>query len=73
MKSSRWDKIRVHRFESIPHLSYLVNQSCCIAAQSGEAKKAEFLEAARRSVRNMKEAVRCFEDIDSEIKDVGFD
>ena len=41
--------------------------------QSGEVGKAEFMEVARRSVRNMKEAVRCFEDIDREIKDVGFD
>ena len=35
--------------------------------------KAEFMEAAKQSVRNMKEAVRCFEDIDKEIKEVGFD
>ena len=35
--------------------------------------KAEFIEVAKRSVRSMKEAVRCFEDIDSEIKDAGFD
>ena len=44
-----------------------------IRLQSGEAGKAEFMGAARRSVRNMKEAVRCFEDIDREIKEAGFD
>ena len=38
-----------------------------------EMGKAEFMGVAKRSVRNMKESVRCFEDLNSEIKDVGLD
>ena len=41
--------------------------------RAGEMGKAEFMSVATRAVRNMKESVRCFEDINSEIKDVGLD
>lgn len=39
--------------------------------QAGEMNKAEFMAVVRRAVKNMKETVNCFEEIDKEIKDAG--